>query len=64
MADGWETYPVEFRGGLVTNLAPIQQGINMPGSARQLRNFEPSVSGGYRRVSGYAKYAPNALTGA
>ena len=64
MADGWETYPVEFRGGLVTNLAPIQQGINMPGSARQLRNFEPSVSGGYRRVSGYAKYAPSALTGA
>ena len=30
MADGWQTYPVEFRGGLVTNLSPIQQGINLP----------------------------------
>ena len=58
MADGWETYPIEFRGGLVTNLAPIQQGINLPGSARQLRNFEPSVSGGYRRIDGYSKYDP------
>ena len=63
MADNWQTYPVEFRGGLVTNLSPIQQGINLPGSARQLRNFEPSVEGGYRRILGYTKYDTNIVTG-
>ena len=51
-----QTYPIEFRGGLVTNMSPLQQGINMPGSARILRNFEPSVEGGYRRIEGYSKY--------
>jgi len=51
-----QTYPIEFRGGLVTNVSPLQQGINMPGSARILKNFEPSVEGGYRRIEGYTKY--------
>jgi hypothetical protein len=59
MADRWSTYPVEFKGGLVTNLSPLQLGINMPGSARVLKNFEPSVEGGYRRVEGYDKYDSN-----
>jgi len=54
--DAWQTYPVEFRGGLITNLSPLQQGTNAPGSARILRNFEPSVEGGYRRIEGYDKY--------
>lgn len=64
MADGWQTYPVEFRGGLITNLSPLQQGINLPGSARQLRNFEPSVEGGYRRINGFQKYSNTEVTGA
>ena len=51
-----QTYPIEFRGGLITNMSPLQQGINMPGSARILRNFEPSIEGGYRRIEGYSKY--------
>ena len=51
-----QTYPVEFKGGLVTNMSPLQQGINAPGSARTLRNFEPSIEGGYRRILGYTKY--------
>tara|TARA_E500000318_G_scaffold6780_2_gene6381 strand:+ start:3118 stop:5100 length:1983 start_codon:yes stop_codon:yes gene_type:complete len=51
-----QTYPIEFRGGLITNMSPLQQGINMPGSARVLRNFEPSIEGGYRRIQGYSKY--------
>ena len=54
--DAWQTYPVEFRGGLITNLSPLQQGINAPGSARILRNFEPSVEGGYRRIEGFTKF--------
>ena len=61
MADRWQTYPVEFRGGLVTNLSPLQQGANAPGSARILRNFEPSVEGGYRRMEGYDKYDSNLI---
>lgn len=54
--DRWQTYPVEFKGGLVSNLSPLQQGIQQPGSARVLRNYEPSVDGGYRRILGYQKF--------
>lgn len=61
MADAWKTYAVEFRGGLISNLSPLQQGLNAPGSARILRNFEPSVEGGYRRIEGYEKYDSNLI---
>ena len=54
--DRWQTYPVEFKGGLVSNLSPLQQGIQEPGSARVLRNYEPSVDGGYRRILGFEKF--------
>lgn len=57
MADAWLTFPFQFKGGLVTNLSPLQQGVQAPGSARILRNFEPSISGGYRRIEGYSKYS-------
>ena len=56
-----QTYPIEFRGGLITNMSPLQQGINLPGSARTLRNFEPSVEGGYRRIEGFDKYDSNII---
>jgi hypothetical protein len=56
MADTWQTYQFEFRGGLISNLSPLQHGIQAPGSARILRNFEPSVDGGYKRISGFDKY--------
>ena len=61
MADAWQTYPIEFSGGLITNLSAIQQGTQLPGTARQLRNFEPSVEGGYRRITGYNKYSSTAV---
>jgi len=56
MADAWSTYAFEFKGGLVSNLSPLQQGIQAPGSARVLKNFEPSIEGGYRRIEGFSKY--------
>jgi hypothetical protein len=59
--DQIQTYPFEFRGGLVTNLSPLQQGSQAPGSARILKNFEPSVEGGYRRILGYEKYDSTAV---
>lgn len=57
MADGLQTYPFEFKGGLISNLSPLQQGTQAPGSARLLKNFEPSTSGGYKRIEGYTKYS-------
>jgi len=63
MPDRWQTYPVEFKGGLVTNLSPLQHGMAAPGSARTLTNFEPSIEGGYRRIEGFSKYNSNAVTG-
>jgi hypothetical protein len=56
MADALQTYAYQFKGGLVTNLSPLQQGVELPGSARILRNFEPSVQGGYMRIEGFDKY--------
>ena len=53
-----QSFPVEFKGGLITNLSPLQQGINMPGSATTLKNFEPSITGGYKRILGYSKFDP------
>jgi len=56
MADAWQTHSFEFKGGLITNLSPYQQGFQAPGSARILRNFEPSIFGGYTRVEGFVKF--------
>lgn len=59
MPTQWQTFPVEFKGGLITNISPLQQGINAIGSARTMRNFEPSIEGGYRRIEGYTKFNSN-----
>lgn len=61
MATGWAPFPLELKGGLISNMSRLQQGIKSPGSARTLINFEPSVKGGYRRINGYAKYDSNAV---
>ena len=63
MADSWQTFPVEFKGGLLKNISPLQQGINAPGSATVLQNFEPSIEGGYRKIEGFSKADTNAITG-
>ena len=44
---------VSLDGGLILNKDPFTQ---PPGSALQLQNFEPSIRGGYRRLSGTNKY--------
>ena len=63
MSTAWSTFPVQFTGGLVTNISPLQQGINAVGSAFILQNFEPSLDGGYRKVAGYSKLDNAQLTG-
>ena len=54
MADKIQAYKVSCLGGLDTNRDMLAQGELYPGSALQLINYEPSITGGYRRISGYA----------
>jgi len=63
MPSTWSTYPIEFKGGLVSNLTQLQHGLNMPGSASYLENFEVSKSGGYKKINGYSTYDDSELTG-
>ena len=63
MATSWNTFPIKFEGGLTTNLGRIEQGIQAPGSATILQNFETDVEGGYTRILGYQKFSETALTG-
>ena len=59
----WETFSISPEGGLVENVASLKQGIEMPGSAARLVNFEPSIDGGYRRINGYTKFSATEVTG-
>ena len=61
MADALATYAFEFKGGLVSNLSPLQHGTQQPGTARLLKNFEPSIEGGYKRILGYDKFDSNTV---
>jgi len=49
-----QPYTVACAGGLVKASNQIDL-LKTPGVARELRNFEVSVKGGYRRVNGYSK---------
>lgn len=53
MADRINGFKVNCAGGLDTNRDVLSQGEATPGSAIQLINYEPSIYGGYRRLSGY-----------
>ena len=55
MPDNSQVHPVAFNceGGLILNRSNF---IMQPGEALQLENFEPDISGGYRRISGFRKY--------
>jgi hypothetical protein len=54
MADRISGFKVSCIGGMNTNRDVLTQGEMYPGSATQLINYEPAISGGYRRISGYA----------
>jgi len=45
--------PFNCEGGLVLNKSTFMM---QPGEALELRNFEPAVDGGYRRINGFSKY--------
>ena len=53
MADKLSTFVSVCAGGLVTNVDPLTQASQLAGSAVRMINYEPALSGGYRRISGY-----------
>jgi len=63
MATQWTTFPMEFKGGLISNLTPLQQGINAIGSATILQNFESDREGGYSKLKGYSKFSETKVPG-
>jgi hypothetical protein len=63
MATQWQTFPIEFRGGLISNLSPLQHGTNAVGSATILQNFEANKEGGYSKIRGYTKYSSTTVPG-
>jgi len=54
MPDNLASYKVFSQGGLNLNRDVLSQGETQPGSAIALINYEPSITGGYRRVSGFS----------
>ena len=58
MADESGLNPFVFacQGGLVLDQSTFAM---QPGMALELENFEPATTGGYRRISGYAKWNTN-----
>jgi len=63
MATQWTTFPMEFKGGLISNLTPLQQGTNAVGSATILQNFESDREGGYSKLKGYSKFSETKVPG-
>lgn len=58
MADtsGISPYLFPLEGGLILNKSNFSV---LPGSALELENFEPDVTGGYRRIDGHEKWNSN-----
>lgn len=52
----WSTQNTLVEGGLYLDRDTLFQAEQMPGSARSLVNFEPSLDGGYHRILGYSKF--------
>lgn len=63
MATQWQTFPIEFKGGLISNMSALQQGTNAIGSATILQNMEPSKEGGYSKILGFQKYSSTTVPG-
>ena len=63
MATQWQTFPIEFKGGLISNMSPLQQGLNAIGSASVLQNMEPDRQGGYTKIKGYTKFSNSEIPG-
>lgn len=54
MADNLASFKVFCQGGLNTSRDVLSQGETQPGSAISMVNYEPAVTGGYRKINGYS----------
>jgi hypothetical protein len=54
MADNLASFKVFCQGGLNTSRDVLSQGETSPGSAIALINYEPAVTGGYRKINGFS----------
>jgi len=57
-----QPYTVACTGGLIKSANSIDL-LKTPGAARELRNFEVSIEGGYRRINGFSKFGSAQVTG-
>lgn len=64
MPDKVQNIKVVCNGGIVNNSDSITQGIKLTGTAINLINYEPAISGGYQRVLGFSKYSSSVVPGA
>jgi hypothetical protein len=53
MAENLASFKVFCQGGLNTSRDVLSQGETQPGSAIALINYEPAVTGGYRKINGF-----------
>jgi hypothetical protein len=51
--DDLQVQTISCIGGLDTSRDVLSQGQQQPGSATRLINYEPSLNGGYRRITGF-----------
>ena len=56
-----QPYTVACTGGLIKSANSIDL-LKTPGVARELRNFEVSIEGGYRRINGFTKFGGASAT--
>jgi len=54
MAENLASFKVFCQGGLNTSRDVLSQGETQPGSAIALINYEPAVTGGYRKINGFS----------
>ena len=54
MAENLASFKVFCQGGLNTSRDVLSQGETQPGSAVALINYEPAVTGGYRKINGFS----------
>ena len=57
-----QPYTVACSGGLVKSSNAIDL-LKSPGVAQELRNFEVSIEGGYRRINGFSQFGSAKVTG-
>lgn len=57
--DDLKVFKTSCEGGLITHNDVLYQGEQEPGSTINLLNYEPAVTGGYRRITGFTNSFPS-----